>query len=262
MQEPSSTEHCRTETVFGVPVTCCSMDYALSEIDRNIRSDRERRYVSLTNTEAMYHAKRIHSHLKYIQNAAFSFCDGIGVVIAARCEGKKVCRINGPVLMLKCCDYGVERKWRHYFCGGKPGVADLLSKKLTEKFPGMITAGTYSPPFRTMTEDEDREMVDQINATKPDILWVGLGLLKQERWIAEHIKKIKVPLMIPDGAAFEYHAGVTRWAPKPIRRIGLEWLWRFCFEPRRLFIRNIRSFIWLSQAVVHSLSKKRKRAST
>ena len=243
----------RTETIFGVPVTCCSVDYALHEIDRNIQGRRERQYISITNTESMYYAKRISSHLRYIRNASFSFCDGIGVVIAARFEGKKIWRLNGPVLMLKCCEYGVKRGWRHFFCGGKEGVAELLSKNLTQRFPGLITAGTFCPPFHPLTEMEDREMVDRINAAKPDILWVGLGLLKQERWISEHIGKVNVPWLIGVGAAFNYHAGIIQWAPRWIRRIGFEWLYRFFFEPRRLFIRNVRSFIFLSETAVETI---------
>lgn len=243
---------CRTEYVFGVPVTCCSVDYVLREMDSNIRGRRERRCISITNTESMYHAKRIPSHLRYIENATFSFCDGIGGVIAARFVGKRVWRLNGPVLMLKCCEYGVERGWRHFFYGARDGVAELLSDKLMQRFPGMITAGTYCPPFRHLGEKEDKEIVEKINAYKPDILWVGLGLLKQERWISEHIDEINVPWMIGVGAAFDYHAGTQSWAPKWVQRIGMEWLYRLCLQPRMLK-RNVRSAVFLLQSIKQSL---------
>ncbi len=261
MQESHKANDGQTETVltvFGVPVTCCSTDYALREIDRNIHGSRQKQYISITNTESMYHAKRIPSHLEYIKNARFSFCDGIGVVIAAKFEGKKVRRLNGPVLMLECCDYGVKRRWRHFFCGGKEGVAEALSRKLTEKFPGLIISGTFCPPFRQMSECEDRVMVEQINATKPDILWVGLGLLKQERWIAEHIDRLDIPWMIGVGAAFDYHAGTAKWAPKWIRRIGMEWLYRLCFNmDLRLLRRGGYSYIFLHQAIKNALLRKK-----
>lgn len=245
------------EDVCGIPMHNLPHEEILQEVDCNIHGKRERFAIHFTNSESMYLARRIATHREFVENFRFSLCDGMGVVIAARLQGKRIRRFNGPVFMLKACEYGVERGWRHFFYGGEEGVAELLSKKLTEKFPGMITAGTFCPPFRTMTESEDKEMVDQINDAKPDILWVGLGLLKQERWIAEHIDKIDVSWIIGDGAAFNYHAGITRWAPKCIRRIGMEWLWRFCFEPRRLFIRNVRSFAFLFEAALESIFGKK-----
>jgi len=158
--------------------------------------------------------------------------------------GYNIPRLHGPDLMMKCCEYGVERKWRHFFCGGKNGVPELLSKKLTENFPGLNTVGSYSPPFRPLTRDEDEAIIDQINSANPDILWVGLGLLKQERWIAEHIGKIKVPWMVGVGAAFDFHSGTIKRAPRFYRRIGLEWFYRTVFEPR-LIKRQLRGFAFL-----------------
>ena len=113
-------------------------------------------------------------------------------------------------------------------------------EKLTEKYPGLIAAGSYSPPFRELTPEEDQIVIDLINEAKPDILWVGLGLLKQERWVEEHLGKIQVPWMVGVGAAFDFHAGTIKRAPKFFRNIGLEWLYRLAFEPR-MFIRNLYS---------------------
>lgn len=250
-----SITECHKILVHGVPVHCCSASYALSEIDHNIKGPRDRRYISITNTESMYFAKRLRQHLQYIEGAHFSFCDGMGVVIAARSGGKLVTRLNGPVLMELCCEHGVNKKWRHFFLGGKEGVADLLSHTLKDRFPGMITAGTFCPPFRQMSAVEEDKMIDVINAAKPDLLWVGLGLLKQEGWIARHLDRLEVPWMIGVGAAFDFLAGTVRRAPKPIRDIGMEWLYRLCFEPR-MFIRNVRSYIFTFQAIGHELTHK------
>jgi len=131
-------------------------------------------------------------------------------------------------------EYGVERKWRHFFYGGKEGIPELLSEKLKKKFHDLITAGTFSPPFRPLTHEEDKEIIAEINKANPDILWVGLGLIKQERWIAEHLGKISVSWMIGVGAAFDFYAGTIKRAPRFFRRIGLEWLYRLAFEPRML----------------------------
>ena len=112
---------------------------------------------------------------------------------------------------------------------------------MTRRFPGLVTAGTYSPPFRKISTDEDRGIVERINNTRPDVLWVALGLLKQEAWIAAHFDVIDAPWMIGVGAAFDFHAGTIKRAPVFYQKIGLEWLYRLAFEPRML-IRNLYSF--------------------
>lgn len=226
--------------ILNVPLTCCSFADILGEMENIIYKRLIGKYISITNTESVYHATRIPSHFNYINNADFSCCDGVGVIIAGRMMGHKIPRLHGPDLMLRCSKYGVDKKWRHFFYGGRDGVPELLSEKLSEKFPGLITAGTYSPPFRQLTPDEDEAIIKRINDANPDILWVGLGLLRQEQWITEHMRKINVPWMIGVGAAFDFHAGTIKRAPRFFRRIGLEWLYRLTFEPR-MFIRNFYS---------------------
>lgn len=245
-----------TVKVLNVLLTCCSFDDILKDMDNTIKNQ-SGSYICVTNTESIYHATRIPSHFDYINNARFSCCDGIGVVLAGKILGHKIPRLYGPDLMLKCCEYGVDRKWRHFFYGGKKGVPELLSKRLTEKFPGLITAGTYSPPFRQLTPEGDKSTIDHINTANPDILWVGLGLLKQERWIAEHLGKINVPWMIGIGAAFDFHAGTARRAPGFLRSIGLEWLYRLAFEPRMLK-RNLYSFPFLFLVAREAMHQRKK----
>lgn len=238
-----------TCAVGGVPVSCVTPEEVLAEMDAAVRLRRLQQWISITNTESMYYALRDPRHLAYIRGARFSLCDGIGVVLAGRARNKKIRRLNGPVLMLACCEYGVERGWRHFFYGGKEGVAEALSKTLTQRYPGMITAGMWCPPFRPLTTGEDAEVAAHINDSRPDIVWVGLGLLKQERWIADHLGKVEVPWMIGVGAAFDYHTGNAKWAPPWMRTLGLEWLYRLCHEPR-MFIRYFRSFVFLTEAVL------------
>lgn len=256
----AQTQECRTERIAGVKITCCSVDHALKAIDDNIRGERRPQYISITNTEAVYLARRTPSHMEYVNNARFSFCDGIGVVVSARVAGKRIGRLNGPILMLDCCRFGVGAGWRHFFCGGREGVADLLSRKLTEKYPGLVTAGTLCPPFRPLAPREDQDMVDLINAAQPDILWVGLGLPKQERWIAAHIERLNVPWLIGVGAAFDYHAGTVRWAPSYLRRMGLEWLYRSCFEIR-LAPRNVRNVMGVLESCCIGVKQRLGRCS-
>jgi len=255
----------RTVKVLNVSVTCASFSHILRKMEDTIRNRVSGGYISITNTESIYHAIRIPSHFNYINNADFSCCDGVGVIIAGRMMGHKIPRLHGPDLMLRCneygvrCnEYGVDKKWRHFFYGGRDGIPELLSEKLSEKFPGLITAGTYSPPFRPLTPDEDEAIIKRINDANPDILWVGLGLLKQERWIEEHMGKIKAPWMVGVGAAFDFHSGAIKRAPRFFRRIGLEWFYRTGFEPR-LIMRQFRGFMFLFSitkgAILHRLHK-------
>src|SRR5262249_11357263 len=154
--------------VCGVPVVSCGPDPVLQEMERNIRTSRSRKWIAVTNTESMYYAVRQREHLEYISDATFSVCDGVGVVLAGMAQGQRITRLNGRWLVLKCCELGVERGWRHYFYGGRHGVAEMLRDNLTAKFPGMITAGVYSPPFRELTDKEERAIVEEINRARPD----------------------------------------------------------------------------------------------
>jgi N-acetylglucosaminyldiphosphoundecaprenol N-acetyl-beta-D-mannosaminyltransferase len=245
----------RTAAAFvdGLPISGESPAEVLSEIERSINARERGRYISITNTESMYHGLRRPDHGAYIRNADFSLCDGVGVIIAGWAWGESIQRYNGPVLQLDCSDYGQSRGWRHFFYGGKEGVAEEMVKKLKEKFPQLNVCGTYTPPFRQLTPEEDAAIVEQINATKPDIVWVGLGLLKQERWIADHLGRIDAPWMVGVGAAFDYHAGAVPWAPAPIRALGLEWLFRLIIQPRLRARRYWWSAVYVIQAFLKGL---------
>jgi N-acetylglucosaminyldiphosphoundecaprenol N-acetyl-beta-D-mannosaminyltransferase len=226
--------------LFSVPFSAESVDGILSDIAYAIQNDIYGNYISITNTESAFYATKLPAHADFINKATFSCCDGVGVVLIGKMLGKQIPRIHGPDLMVKCCEYGVNKGWRHFFYGGKQGVPEILSRKLTEKIPGLITAGTYSPPFRPLTEAEDFAIVAMINETKPHFLWVGLGLLKQEKWIAEHLGKVRTSWMSGVGAAFDFHAGTIKRSPRIFQKMGLEWLYRLAFEPR-MFVRNVRS---------------------
>lgn len=235
--------------VSGIPVHCISFDYVLREMNQKINERNFGNCISITNTESMYHALRIPEHFDYIKKADFSLCDGIGSVIAGRAWGYNIPRLNGPILMLKACEYGQKKGWRHFFYGGGDGIADLMVYKLKEKYPDMISVGTYCPPFRALTHKEDEEIVKLINDAKPDIVWVGLGLLKQEKWVAKHLNKLNVPWTSGVGAAFDYHSGNIPWAPDWIQAIGMEWLYRTILQPRLRIKRYYWSFIFLFESV-------------
>jgi N-acetylglucosaminyldiphosphoundecaprenol N-acetyl-beta-D-mannosaminyltransferase len=143
--------------------------------------------------------------------------------------------------MLALAERAAERGWTSFFYGGAEGVADLLAARLEERFPGLHTTGTYCPPFRPLTDDEDDAIVEQINAAKPDLLWVGLSTPKQEHWMAAHVGRVHAPVLLGVGAAFDMHAGLLPQAPPAMQRSGLEWLYRLVREPRRLWRRYLRN---------------------
>jgi N-acetylglucosaminyldiphosphoundecaprenol N-acetyl-beta-D-mannosaminyltransferase len=155
--------------------------------------------------------------------------------------------LHGPDLMSEACRFGIDKGWRHYFYGGKAEVPSLLCDNLVQKFRGLAIAGTYSPPFRSVGGLEDASVVQQINDAKPDIIWVGLGLLKQSRWIEDHRNVLEAPMIIGVGAAFDFLAGTIRRAPEIFQKLGLEWFYRLCFEPRML-VRN-----WMSLVIALEL---------
>jgi N-acetylglucosaminyldiphosphoundecaprenol N-acetyl-beta-D-mannosaminyltransferase len=245
----------RAEAAFidGLPITLATHEEILLEIDRAIAAREIGKFISITNTESMYHGLRVAAHGEYIRKANMSLCDGVGVIVAGWAWGHRTKRFNGPVLQLECSKYGVPKGWRHFFYGGKDGVTGEMTRRLKKQYPGLIVCGTHEPPFHELSAGEKVAIIDKINNSKPDIVWVGLGLLKQERWIAEHLGRIHAPWMIGVGAAFDYHAGTVPWAPSIVRAAGLEWLFRLIIQPRLRAKRYWWSAVYVAQATFKGL---------
>lgn len=179
-----------------------------------------------------------------------TLADGSGVVLASRMLGQSVKnRVTGPTSMLRILEYGLSRGYRHYFYGSTEETLGKLSENLAERFPGVQICGTMSPPFRELSIDEQEHIAAEINATRPTILWVGLGAPKQEKWIVNNLERLHARACMGVGAAFDYHAGTVKWAPAWIRKLGLEWAFRFFQQPRRLLARNLNSFVFLVRVI-------------
>ena len=141
--------------------------------------------------------------------------------------------------------------YRHFLYGATPRTLELLRDNLKRKFPDAEIVGAYAPPFRPAGADEDEAVIEAINASAADIIWVGLSTPKQELWMARHRHRLSVPVLIGVGAAFDFHAGLVRQAPRWLQRAGLEWIFRTAMEPRRLakrYLRNNPSFLALLAA--------------
>jgi N-acetylglucosaminyldiphosphoundecaprenol N-acetyl-beta-D-mannosaminyltransferase len=225
--------------VLGVRVSAADLDSAVEEISGWIERG-ERHYVCVTGVHGVMESQD-DDELRGIHNrSGMTTADGMPIVWAGRWAGlPQTSRVYGPDLMLALCARAAERGWTSYFYGGDTGVAPRLAQRLTARFPGLRVGGMCTPPFRSLTESEDAAEVASMNAAAPDIVWVGLGTPKQERWMASHVNRVDAPVMIGVGAAFPIHAGVLRQAPRWIQRSGLEWLFRLAVEPRRLWRRYL-----------------------
>jgi N-acetylglucosaminyldiphosphoundecaprenol N-acetyl-beta-D-mannosaminyltransferase len=178
-----------------------------------------------------------------ILNQAFlNTPDGMPMVWMGRWQGfGAMARVYGPDLMLRVCECGRTRGWTHFLYGGAPGVVDELKRRLEQRFPGIRIVGTYTPPFRPLTAEEEQELARVVRAAKPDLFWVGLSTPKQEKFMAQYWQKLEATLFFGVGAAFDFHAGRVRQAPVWMQRTGLEWLFRLACDPRRLWKRYFKN---------------------
>lgn len=225
--------------VLGVGVSAVTLPQAVAMVCDWIER-REKHYVCVTGVHGVMESQR-EPALRDIHNASgLTTPDGMPMVWAGRWAGApQIGRVYGPDLMLEVLHVAAQRGWASYFYGGREGVPERLASRLASRFPGMGVAGTFSPPFRSLTPAEDRQIVKRINDTAPDIVWVGLSTPKQERWMATHIDQLNATVLVGVGAAFDIHAGLLAQAPAWMQRRGLEWLFRLYKEPRRLWRRYL-----------------------
>ena len=223
-----------------VHVSPLSSSEALAHLDA-LSIDGGHHYVCFCESNLFVHAHNKPQVAAAVRGAALVLPDGISLTLAARLlAGRLIERVPGPSFLPAACEHGIDKGWRHYFLGGAQGVAERLAGALSARFPGLQVVGTHSPPFRPMTLEEDQSLVREIERARPHFLWVGLGAPKQELWMAEHVGKIDVPVMLGVGAAFDFHSGSAPWAPKWIRDAGIEWAYRAVTGGRRVFFRNVR----------------------
>jgi N-acetylglucosaminyldiphosphoundecaprenol N-acetyl-beta-D-mannosaminyltransferase len=226
--------------VLGVKVSAVTPESAVRELHRHVEESR-RIYVCVSGVHGVIESLG-DDNLRSIHNGAGLVTpDGMPLVWVGRLLGiGGIERVYGPELMLNVCRYGLAHRYRHYFYGGSPGVADELARRLRIRFEGLCVAGTYSPPFGEISAALDEEIVERINAARPDVVWVGLSTPKQERWMAAHRSRLTAPILAGVGAAFDFNAGLKKQAPAWMQRSGLEWLFRLSTEPRRLWRRYLR----------------------
>jgi N-acetylglucosaminyldiphosphoundecaprenol N-acetyl-beta-D-mannosaminyltransferase len=225
--------------VLGVAVSALNPTLAAETIEGWIRAGR-RHYVCITGVHGVIESRRDPA-VREIHNAAGLVTpDGMPLVWLLRLAGhRRAARVYGPDLMLLLLERSPARGFTHFFYGATEATLAELRCKMTTRFPGLRVVGTVAPPFRPLTTAEDDEIVTAINRVSPDFVWVGLSTPKQEIWMAEHRVRLDAGVLIGVGAAFDFHAGRIRQAPRWIQRAGMEWLFRLYQEPRRLWRRYL-----------------------
>jgi N-acetylglucosaminyldiphosphoundecaprenol N-acetyl-beta-D-mannosaminyltransferase len=225
--------------VLGVPVNAVQIPQVVQWMEYCIGEGGPARYVAVTGMHGVTESQQDPEFRVMLKEADLVVPDGMPLVWLGRLRGfpHLARRVYGPELMETFCRQ-TGPKYRHFFYGGAAGVADHLAKAEQERH-GIRIAGTYCPPFRALTDQEDREVMGIINAAAPDVVWVGLSTPKQERWMYEHRHKLNIPLMLGVGAAFDLNTGRLKQAPEWMRESGLEWLFRLSAEPKRLWRRYL-----------------------
>lgn len=224
-------------SILGVDVSPVDMAQAVEVIEGWI-TRREPNYVCVTPAHAIMDCVNEPGLLPVFNGSGLTVPDGMSLVWLLKARGYRCAgRVYGPDLILTLCSRSLRMGYRHFFYGGGPGVVGDLVARLLERFPSLQVAGVYTPPFRALTPDEDRQVTAQIAASGADIVWVGISTPKQEQWMAAHVGKVGAPVLIGVGAAFDFLSGRKPQAPRWMQRVGLEWLFRLASEPRRLWPR-------------------------
>jgi len=233
--------------VLGIALSAINMDRTIDLSERWISTGKSA-YICMTGVHGVMEAQS-DAHLRSVLNGALvNAPDGMPMSWVGWLQGhRQMDRVYGPDFMANLCGVSAGKGYRHYLYGGQPGVAQALKDRLEKRFPGLQVVGTFTPPFRNLTPEEESHLFEDVQSARPDILWVGLSTPKQESFMAEYVDRLGVPLLVGVGAAFDFHTGRMHEAPAWMKRAGLQWLHRLLQDPRRLWKRyllNNPRFIW------------------
>ena len=232
--------------VFGIHYAVARTEEAVLHVKRHIK-ELAGQYICFSNVHTSVMGKENADYRKVLNEAAFVFPDGNPIAQFQDKEGFELSeRVAGPDFMEHMFRATADGSLSHFFYGASQETLDELKKNLEEKYPGIVIKGMFSPPFRPLIEEEDKSHIEMINNSGADIVWIGLGAPKQEKWMNAHKGQIR-GVMMGVGAGFDFHAGTIKRAPKWIQNIGFEWLYRLFQDPRRLvkryLVTNIK-YLW------------------
>jgi N-acetylglucosaminyldiphosphoundecaprenol N-acetyl-beta-D-mannosaminyltransferase len=230
----------RTRQILGLPIAMTDYEQAMDVMDGMV-ARRERGYVCAVAVHAVMVAQSDAEMKQALLGSTLTVPDGMPLVWAANALGENLPqRVYGPELMRRYSQRSATQGHRVWLYGGRDqGHLVQLALRLRQRHDGIRIVGGYAPPFRPLTDEEEDAIAAQVNAAKPDVLWVGIGVPKQEKWMARMRDKLDVPVMAAVGAAFDFHAGRISQAPAWMQDRGLEWTYRIAQEPRRLLPRYL-----------------------
>jgi N-acetylglucosaminyldiphosphoundecaprenol N-acetyl-beta-D-mannosaminyltransferase len=229
------------EHVLGVPLALTDYEKTLDWMDAAI-AHRSKSYLCVAAVHTVMLCQEDAELRDAVLNSDFTVPDGTPLVWAMNALGHDLpSRVYGPDLMERACERAMTTGVRMYLYGGRnQGALVQLALNLRRRFPGLQIVGGYSPPYRELTDEETTAVAGEINRSRADIVWVGIGAPKQEKWMARMRDCLDAPVLVGVGAAFDFHAGLVPQAPAWVQRLGLEWLFRLATEPRRLWRRYAR----------------------
>lgn len=236
-----------TIRILGVPIDRVTREQS-GEITEQLinESNKSCKMIFAPNVEFIMTAQKDREFFDILQKSDLSTPDSIGVIIGAKLQKKSFPeRIPGQSYFRKIIELSNEKGYSIYLLGGKPGIAETAKENLIKLFPNVNIIGTHHGYF---DENEEKEVIDEINKLQPNVLFVALGAPKQEKWIAKHKNELKVDVATGQGGTYDYEAGKIKRAPKWVQKIGIEWLWRLCREPKRI-VRQIVLPIYLIKII-------------
>lgn len=236
----------RRANLLGVEIDALNMALALSLIAERLQNG-PKGYVCAVSVHGVLEATRNKAVADALAQAAIALPDGTPTVWVGRLQGcRAIDHVTGPAIMREIFSRTEFRSYSHFFYGGQPGVAEELAAGLLRQYPWVNVVGTYTPPFRELTADEESELISSINQLNPDIVWVGISTPRQDLFMRKIIPHIHTRLMFGVGAAFDFLTGRIRNCPPWMKRAGLHWLHRLAQDPKRLWRRNLgnMTFLW------------------
>ena len=230
-----------SESLLGVPLAITDYERTLDFIDASVASG-ARGYICVAAVHTVMACQEDPALRAAVTGASFTVPDGQPLVWALNALGHGLSdRVYGPELMDRSCARAAQSGQRIYLYGGRnQGALAELARVLRLRHPGLRIVGGHCPPFRPLTDAEDDAIAGEINRSGADVVWVGIGVPKQEKWMARMRDRLAAPVLVGVGAAFDFHAGLVPQAPDALQRLGLEWVFRLAQEPRRLWRRYLR----------------------
>lgn len=233
--KPAQLDSIKTVNILGVNVAAVNMPQLVQAVCDTVDSYTPWGYFCATNVYTTVLAYENDAYRSILNNSTLTYPDGGPIASLGRKRGfPEMRRTAGPDLLNEILSISAGRSWRHFFYGSTDETLSKMRKNIETNWPEAVIAGMISPPFRPLNREEDTEYIQQINAAKPDFIWVGLGAPKQDYWMADHLGKVN-GLMFGIGAAFDLLAGNFRRAPILFQERSLEWTYRLAQEPGRLF---------------------------